>query len=295
MYIRNKYTNMLIRPSNLEDYNIYYISKDKISQFWFIINQGINDMASLVGANFIWDAPEERSVDKQIEIITNAANNGADAMLIAALDPVRVSRAIEYAKSLGVKIIYLDTPSTEEGIVTLATDDYIAGVTAGENMIIELAAAGYRQGTIGIISDSIISTNTRERVNGFRSVLAANRNFKLLNTQFGPDTASALIIADSYIAHNPDLVGIFGTNEDTTIGVGYAISKSSIPIVGIGFDFPPETQKMLENGSLKAVMVQNPYTMGYLGMAQTIAALKGFETGPPYINTGVSVRTKYTN
>ncbi len=295
MYIRNKYTNMLIRPSNLDDYNIYYISKDKISQFWFIINQGISDMASLVGANYIWDAPEERSVDKQIEIITNAANNGADAMLIAALDPVKVSSAIEYAKSLGIKIIYLDTPSTEEAIVTLATDDYIAGVTAGENMIIELAAAGYRQGTIGIISDSIMSTNTRERVNGFRSVLASNRNFKLLNTQFGPDTASALIIANSYIANNPDLVGIFATNEDTTIGVGYAISKSSLPIVGIGFDFPPETQKLIENGSLKAVMVQNPYTMGYLGMAQTIAALKGFDTGPRYINTGVSVRTKYTN
>ena len=295
MYVRNKYTNMLIRLSNLEDYDIYYISKDKISNFWFIINQGINDMASLVGASFIWDAPEERSVDKQIEIITNAANNGADAMLIAALDPVGVSSAIEYAKSLGVKIIYLDTPSTAEGIVTLATNDYIAGVTAGESMIIELAAAGYRQGTIGIVSDSIMSTNTKNRVDGFRSVLAANRNFKLLNTQYGPNTASALKIADSYIANNPDLVGIYGTNEDTTIGVGYAISKSSIPIVGIGFDFPPETEKLIENGSLKAVMVQNPYTMGYLGMAETIAALKGFDTGPPYINTGVSVRTKYTN
>jgi ribose transport system substrate-binding protein len=295
MYIRNKYTNMLIRPSTLENYIIYYISKDKTSQFWYIINQGIYDMASLVGANYIWDTPMERSVDKQIEIITNAANNGANAMLIAALDPVNVSSAIEYAKSLGVKIIYLDTPADEEGIITLATDNYSAGVTAGKNMVIELAAAGYRQGTIGIVSDSIMSTNTKERVNGFRSVLATNRNYKLLNTQFGPGTSSAVIIADSYIANNPDLVGIFGTNEDTTIGVGYAISKSNLQIVGIGFDFPPETQKLIEDGSLKAVMVQNPYTMGYLGMAETIAALKGFETGPPYLNTGVSVRTKYTN
>lgn len=295
MYIRNNCTNMLIKPSSLEDYNIYYISKDKISQFWYIINQGIYDMASLVGATYIWDTPMERSVDKQIEIIINAANNGADAMLIAALDPVRVSSAIAYAKSLGVKIIYLDTPSVEEGIITLATDDYSAGVTAGENMIIELAIAGYTRGSIGIVSDSRMSTNTRERVKGFRSVLAINNSFKLLNTQFGPGRASAELIAASYIANNPDLVGMFGTNEDTTIGVGYAISKSNLPIVGIGFDFPPETQELIENGSLKAVMVQNPYTMGYLGMAQTIAALKGFETGPPYINTGVSVRRRYTN
>lgn len=295
MYLRNKYTNMLIRPTNLENYNIYYISKDKISQFWYLMNQGIYDMAGLLGVNYFWDTPKERSVDKQIEIITNAANNGADAMLIAALDPVKVSSAIEYAKSLGVKIIYLDTPAVEEGIITLATDDYSAGVTAGESMIVELAAVGYRQGTIGIVSDSILSTNTRKRINGFRSVLATNTNYKLLNTQYGPDKASAELIANNYIANNPDLVGIFGTNEDTTVGVGYAISKSNNQIVGIGFDFPPETQQMIENGSLKAVMVQNPYTMGYLGMATTIAALKGFDTGPPYLNTGVSVRTKFTN
>lgn len=295
MYSRNKYTNMLIRPTNLENYNIYYISKDKISQFWYIMNQGIYDMAGLLGVNYFWDTPKERSVDKQIEIITNAANNGADAMLIAALDPVKVSSAIEYAKSLGVKIIYLDTPAVEEGIITFATDDYSAGVTAGESMIVELAAVGYRQGTIGIVSDSILSTNTRKRINGFRSVLATNTNYKLLNTQYGPDKASAELIANNYIANNPDLVGIFGTNEDTTVGVGYAISKSNNQIVGIGFDFPPETQEMIENGSLKAVMVQNPYTMGYLGMATTIAALKGFDTGPPYLNTGVSVRTKFTN
>ncbi|MDF2588606.1 MAG: periplasmic binding protein/LacI transcriptional regulator [Anaerocolumna sp.] len=257
MYIRNKYTNMLIRPSTLENYIIYYISKDKTSQFWYIINQGIYDMASLVGANYIWDTPMERSVDKQIEIITNAANNGANAMLIAALDPVNVSSAIEYAKSLGVKIIYLDTPADEEGIITLATDNYSAGVTAGKNMVIELAAAGYRQGTIGIVSDSIMSTNTKERVNGFRSVLATNRNYKLLNTQFGPGTSSAVIIADSYIANNPDLVGIFGTNEDTTIGVGYAISKSNLQIVGIGFDFPPESIQ-INVFMLKLIVIQYP-------------------------------------
>lgn len=295
MYIKNKYTNMLISQTAIENYIIYYISKDKISQFWYVINQGISDMASLVGANYIWDTPIERSVDMQIETITNAANNGADAMLIAALDPVRVSSAIVYAKSLGVKIIYLDTPSVEEGIITYATDNYSAGVIAGKNMVIELAAVGYRQGTIGIVSDSIMSTNTRERINGFRSVLANNSNFILLNTQFGHTRASAEIIANSYIANNPDLVGIYGTNEDTTIGVGYAISKSNLQIVGIGFDFPPETQQFIETGILKAVILQNPYTMGYLGMASTIAALKGFDTGPPYIDTGVFVRTKFTN
>jgi ribose transport system substrate-binding protein len=39
-------------------------------------------------------------------------------------------------------------------------------------------------------------------------------------------------------------------------------------------------------------MAQNPYTMGYLGMAQAVAALNGYSTGPAKIDTGVAVLTK---
>ena len=52
MYLENKYANILITSTALENYKIYYISKDKISQFWYVINQGIHDMASLLGAIF---------------------------------------------------------------------------------------------------------------------------------------------------------------------------------------------------------------------------------------------------
>jgi len=41
-------------------------------------------------------------------------------------------------------------------------------------------------------------------------------------------------------------------------------------------------------------LVQNPFTMGYLGMAEAVAALRGFDTGPQLINTGVTVVNIYT-
>lgn len=42
-------------------------------------------------------------------------------------------------------------------------------------------------------------------------------------------------------------------------------------------------------------MVQSPYTMGYLRLGETIAALQGYDTGSPFINTGIIVRTKYSH
>jgi len=38
-------------------------------------------------------------------------------------------------------------------------------------------------------------------------------------------------------------------------------------------------------------MVQNPYTMGYLGMAQAYAVINGWSTGPATLDTGVAVLT----
>lgn len=39
-------------------------------------------------------------------------------------------------------------------------------------------------------------------------------------------------------------------------------------------------------------MVQNSYTMGFLGMAEAVAAILEKDTGPIYINTGISVLKK---
>lgn len=281
--------------SSPQNYLVYLITMDKNLQFPFIINEGASDMAELLGVTYIWDAPKERNVDEQINIINNAVKAGADAIMIATIDPIKVSPAIKEAKAQGIKIIYVDAPAAEEGIVTVATDNYNAGVTAGVTMLSELAAAGVRNGSIGILGVTPETSTTIDREKGFRNAISSDGKFQLLETNFTYENIEkAEMVSTSLINENPDLVGLFGSNETTTTGMGIAIEKSQKPIIGIGFDLTDTIQKMINNGSLKAVMVQNPYTMGYLGLAEAFAALKGYNTGPTFIDTGVSVRTQYS-
>lgn len=281
--------------SSPPNYLVYLITMDKNLQFPFIINEGASDMAELLGVTYIWDAPKERNVDEQINIINNAVKAGADAIMIATIDPIKVSPAIKEAKAQGIKIIYVDAPAAEEGIVTVATDNYKAGVTAGETMLSELAAVGVRNGSIGILGVTPETSTTIDREKGFRNAISSDGKFQLLETNFTYENIEkAEMVSTSLINENPDLVGLFGSNETTTTGMGIAIEKSQKPIIGIGFDLTDTIQKMINNGSLKAVMVQNPYTMGYLGLAEAFAALKGYNTGPTFIDTGVSVRTQYS-
>ncbi|MDD3173139.1 MAG: substrate-binding domain-containing protein [Herbinix sp.] len=270
-------------------YKIYLITITKDSQYWQYINEGATDMAAALGVTYIWEVPTEMTVAKQIEVINNAVNDGANAILVAADEPKRISSAIEDAKARGVKVIYVDSPAYEEAITTLSTDNYAAGVLAGETMLEELGKLSINEGAIGIISVEN-KLNTELRDNGFREIIEADGRFRLVDTVYtNGEVINAQAAAERVINENEDLVGLFGANQGTSEGVGMAIRADNNRIVGVGFDKTDTMLMLLKEGSLKAVMLQNPYTMGYLGMAEAIAAIKGFDTGPSYLNTGVTV------
>jgi ribose transport system substrate-binding protein len=277
------------------NYKIYLITMDKSDQFWKVMDNGAREMASMLGVTYEWDAPLTRDVNKQIQIFNNAVVAGADAIMLAASDPLKISRAVEEAKAKGVKIIYVDAPAFEEAVITLATDNYTAGKIAGENMFYELEEIGVTYGSIGIIGVTPENRTTVNREMGFRDYFKLFVRYQILETIYtNGDPELAKQATEKYIRDNPNLVGVFSTNEGSTLGLGYALRENDKNIIGIGFDITEIIQEMIRDNTIKATLVQNPFTMGYLGMAQAIAALRGFDTGPQFINTGVTVVNIYT-
>jgi ribose transport system substrate-binding protein len=278
-----------------QNYKIYLITMDKSDQFWKVMDNGAREMASMLGVTYEWDAPLTRDTDKQIQIFNNAVGAGADAIMLAASDPFKISSAVEEAKAMGVKIIYVDAPAFEEAVITLATDNYTAGRTAGENMFYELEEVGLTYGSIGIIGVTPENRTTVSREMGFRDYFELFARYQILETIYtNGDPELAKQATEKYIRDNPNLVGVFSTNEGSTLGLGYALRDNDINIIGIGFDITAMIQEMIRDNTIKATLVQNPFTMGYLGMAEAVAALRGFDTGPQLINTGVTVVNKNT-
>jgi ribose transport system substrate-binding protein len=276
------------RPTS-DHYKIYLITTDKQYQYWDYLNRGASDMAKAIGIHYIWDAPKERNYIEQNEVIRRAVNDGADALLIAADDPKMISDAIEDAKSKSVEVIYVDSPAYEEAITTLATNNYNAGILAGQKLLQILDDMNIDSGSVGIVSIEL-KENSDLREQGFRDVLEKDGKFMILDTVATngkpEDSQNA---AELLIEQNKDIVALFGTNEGTSEGVGNAIKENGNSIIGIGFDETDRMRQLLEEGSLKAIVNQNPYTMGYLGMAQAVAAILGKDTGPHFIDTGASV------
>jgi ribose transport system substrate-binding protein len=95
------------------------------------------------------------------------------------------------------------------------------------------------------------------------------------------------------ITANPDLRGVFASNLIMGQGAGQAIAenKAADKIKLVAFDSDDKLVKFLGDGTIAALVVQDPFRMGYEGVKTAFAASKG-EKVPATVDTGVNVITK---
>ncbi len=269
------------------------ITMDLMDQHWVNVDKGCQDaVAELKGQGveieYNWDAPTDGKNDAaQIECINNAFANNANVILLASNGPDTQVATIEQYSKEGVKFIYVDSPANFPAEQTLATNNTNAGETAGKELLAALTAKGITEGKIGIVNVNAATTSTVQREAGFRKAFEGTK-FEILETQYGEGKADASqSIAANYITNG--CVGIFGTNEGGTVGVGNAIKEAGGTAIGVGFDKSDSILELIKDGTLLCTMAQDPYKMGYEGMMSAAKLLAGETIAEKDIDTGVQV------
>jgi ribose transport system substrate-binding protein len=97
----------------------------------------------------------------------------------------------------------------------------------------------------------------------------------------------------SALQKDPDIVGVFAANlfsaEGTATGVRQAKKVNTVKIVG--FDAGPNQIKALRDGTVQALVAQQPATIGQYGVDAAVAALDAGAVTPK-VQTGFTVITK---
>ncbi|NCD41088.1 MAG: BMP family ABC transporter substrate-binding protein [Bacteroidia bacterium] len=270
---------------------VFLITMDQMDQHWQNVNAGCEKaVAELGGIDYKWLAPDIKDDNKQIESINNAVAGGADVILLAANGPNAVTAALREATSMGVKIIYVDSAADFPGEQILATDNKAAGTTAGREMLKALKANGVNAGSIGIVNVNAATASTVAREAGFRAAFA-NTPYTILETQYcNGDATIAKDMAANFVTQG--VVGLFGANEGSTVGVGNAIQEAGGAVVGVGFDKSNMILSLIDKGYILCTMAQNPDVMGYEGVKTAADVLNGKTITTEYVDTGVSVIKK---
>lgn len=274
-----------------QKYKVILITMDSIDQHWVSVDKGCKKAVEELGnVDYKWIAPDKKDDAQQIERVNTAIAENANAILIAANGPDAITKALEDAKSKGIKIIYVDSPANTEAEATFATNNEEGGKQAGEQMLKALQSAGKTSGKIGVVSVNSATASTVAREKGFREAFDG-KGYTILTTQYSDgDAAKSKEIADNYITEG--CVGVYGCNEGCTVGVGNSIKGAGGGVVGVGFDKSDAIFSLIKDGSLLCTMAQNPDVMGYDGVKAAVTVLSGGTISEKNVDTGVTVLNK---
>ena len=172
----------------------------------------------------------------------------------------------------------------------IATDNILAAQKAAQKLA-ELIGARGEVACIPFVPGAATS-NWREQ--GFVEEIKKYPDIELLPIRYSQsEVAIGMAVTEDLLTGHPDLKGIFAANEAGTIGVIQALkTKNKIGQVNVvGFDAASNEVNALQAGEIDALIVQDPFKMGYEGVKAAMMSMKG-ESVPKRIDTGVYVVTR---
>ena len=260
------------------------------SQFWQVLADGVRKAASEEHINVIIRAPNEddpRAIrdDLQLRMIESMLARKVDGLILA---PMPVS-ALAAAPVIPVPFLLLDREGVDYSAPLVATDNSNAGRRAAQT----LRGALPRGARVGVFRVARDLQATTERENGFIAE-ARELGFRVvLQTYLGYDIRGMQTAAAAALSlHAQELDAVFTPHDISTFSVLRAINglpKSKRPLQ-VGFDYWPSFKPSLRNGELHAIVIQQPFIMGYQAIRELAESMR--KNRPPrHIQIGTLVVT----
>ena len=269
------------------------ITKSTNSAFWKSVYSGAAAAATEYNLDLVFEGPEvEEDYETQNDMIKKAVADGTDAIVFSAVDYEANAEEINEAAKAGVKIVVIDSDVNSKKVsCRIGTDNYEAGRTAGQ------AALDCEEEVlnIGIVNFAETTENGQSREKGFRDeVEKDDRAVIVKSINVLSSIAAARAGTQQMLKSHPEINVIVTFNEWTSLGVAYAIQEMQLADTTrvVAFDSNVVCVDMLETGEVDALVVQNPYAMGYLGVESAYQLLNGSDVKAAVVDTSTRLVTR---
>jgi ribose transport system substrate-binding protein len=271
---------------------ISVIVKDTTSVYWRTVLAGARKAGQDLGAEVAaLGTRTEADIPGQIDLLNKAAASHPAAIVIAPAQSAELGAPIEKAAKMVKTIVAIDTTAITKGVTSSVTTDEVQAGRIAADTLAEAIARTYAdaEGDVAVITSAPASSAAgfREQVGkkyGALNVLP----YRLAESQ----AANGAGIIKDLVAGDRDLRGVFVSDAalaDGALQVIYNQSGDRINYVVFGID--DKLFKSVQEGTVAALLVRDPFRIGYDGVKTALAAAKG-EQVPPTIDIGASIITK---
>jgi ribose transport system substrate-binding protein len=283
--------------ASAQSIEIPIIVRDTTSFYWQVVFAGGRKAGKELGVKIPQlGAQSESDINGQISILENTVSEKPAAIVISPTQFAALGKPIDEAAKK-VIIIGIDSAANSKAFTSFLTTDNVQGGRISADGLAAAIAAKYGkpEGDVALITSIPGVGSLDQRAKGFKEELAAKYpGLKLVADKVADGMATtALNIMTDLITANPNLRGVFASSLIMGQGAGEAVAENKVAdkIKLVAFDSDDKTVKFLKDGTIAALVVQDPFRMGYEGVKTAFAASKG-EKVPAAVDTGANLITK---
>jgi ribose transport system substrate-binding protein len=249
----------------------------KGSPFYQALSCGAQAKAKELDLDLTVTAPDQFAADLQVPVVNAVTATGP---AIAAIVPTDMQALIAPMKELserGTKVITVDQTIGDSSFVQtqILTDNEAGGKLAAHAMN-ELLGG---KGKVLVITQPPGSAAQDARTAGFEEELKENfTGLEYLGPQYqSDDPQKAAEIVTSTLSAHPDLAGIFATNDQGAIGAitGLRQAGAASNVKVVAYDAATAEVNAFKNGTIHALIAQNPKQEGEIAMEAAAKLIKG--------------------
>jgi ribose transport system substrate-binding protein len=277
-------TTVAAPPKASKAYKIALLQGVVGDQFYITMQCGAQDEAAKLGVTVNTQGPQKFDPTLQRPILDSIIASRPDALLIAPTDVQALQQPLQQAAAAGVKVVLVDTTTTDPSFA-------VSAIAAAFDAIKQLHPEGGKVMVMGL-EPGVSTTDARGK--GFEDAVKADPKFAYVGIQYDHnDPATAAQLVSAQLQKDPDLVGVFAVNlfaaEGTATGIKQAGKSGQVQVVG--FDAGPNQIKALREGTVQALVAQDPGAIGKFGVDEAVTALDGGQN-TRNVQTGFTIITK---
>ena len=272
---------------------IAVIPKGTTHSFWQTVKAGADAACVEENCEAVWQGPEkETDFTQQINLVQNQVSGGVSGIVLAATDSEALVKPVKDAMAKGVPVVTIDSGLKENpSLCYIATDNVEGGRRAADS----LARLIGEKGKVGLMPFLKGAGSSDEREKGFLEAIKKYPGIQVAITLYNEsDAQKATEQTLNMLTAHPDLAGIFAANEPGGVGASNALKQKKLEgkVKLVAYDTSPEELKAFDQGIIQALIVQNPYQMGYQGVKTVLKAIRKQPIADKFIDSGVTVVTK---
>lgn len=275
------------------------IPKSTGGEFWETVEKGAREGAAALGVEIKWEGTvTETEIAEQNKIIENMINLGVDGIALAPLNRKAQKKMVDQAVEAGIPVVVFDSGVDGDAHTSFVATDNSKGGSVGAQHLVDLLEG---RGRVMLMRYVQGSGSTEARADGFIGTAEAG-GLQIVADPY-PDTGTiegskttAANTLEGFVADGKlDLDGIFACNLYSTLGVVSALDDLrkggiEVNVRFVGFDTSWKLIQGLREGSIDALVAQDPQTMGRLAVETLYRVTQGIPV-EKLIDTGVALVT----